>query len=79
MIFHRTMLLPLIITCHLLSGCGATSDESLTSETADTPDTSSTENTVTSALVINEIVAASHDGADWIELYATGASVNLSD
>jgi len=71
------MLLPLIITSQLLSGCGGASEESSTAQESSSSESSSG---VTSALVINEIVAASsEDGTDWIELYVASGSVNLSD
>ena len=56
----------------LLSACGgSSSDDSTTDDSTSSP--------TTGTIVINEIVAkAADDGSDWIELYVTEGSVDLS-
>jgi len=82
MMIPRTIALLSITGCLFLSGCGG-GEESTTTETTTTDTTTDdgdSGNTITPSLVINEIVAAaSDDGNDWIELYATEDGVNLAD
>lgn len=64
----------LIISCTLLSACGGSGSSSSDTDTDTDPVVES------SSLVINEIVAsAADDGNDWIELYASEGSVDLSN
>lgn len=69
----------LIISCSILIGCGSSGDSSTESVTEN--ETVVDDNTdEASSLVINEIVASASDGGnDWIELYATEGSVDLSN
>ena len=64
---------PLAATVIFMSGCGGSSSSLTDSDTSSTV-------TEGNSLVINEIVAKdSGGGDDWIELYVTQGSVNLSD
>lgn len=68
-------LILVIISIILLVSCGGSSSDDSTELTTDDPTTDSDAGT----LVVNEIVAkAADDGNDWIELYVTEGSVDLS-
>lgn len=71
MLYRSTRhLIFIAISTALLANCGGSSGDDSTELTTDSD---------TGTLVINEIVAKSaDDGNDWIELYATGGSVDLS-
>ena len=71
MLYRSTRhLIFIAISTALLANCGGSSSDDSTELTTDSD---------TGTLVINEIVAKSaDDGNDWIELYATGGSVDLS-
>jgi hypothetical protein len=73
---HTFLSYSFLLSSTLLLGCGGsgTSDETDESDTTET-----TQPTITSSIVINEIVANAADGGnDWIELYAVEGSVDLS-
>lgn len=66
-------LMSLAISCSLFIGCGSSGGSSDSSEN-DTDTGSNSAN-----IVINEVVASATDGGnDWIELYVTSGSVDLS-
>ena len=76
---HKTVLevvarwvpLPLAVALSLLSGCGGGSSNTITNTSASNS---------SGTLVINEVMAKdSAGGNDWIELYVTAGTVNLSD
>ena len=72
----------LILSSTALYGCGSSDSSASDSAEEETESTEVTESTpaATSNLVINEIVAKASDGGnDWIELYATDGSVDLSN
>ncbi|WP_426358190.1 CotH kinase family protein [Pseudocolwellia sp. HL-MZ19] len=72
----------LILSSTALYGCGSSDTSASDSGEEETGSTEVTESTpaATSNLVINEIVAKASDGGnDWIELYATDGSVDLSN
>ena len=74
---HHTFLsYSFLLSSTLLVGCGGSGTSDVTDE-SETPET--TVPTITSSLVINEIVANAADGGnDWIELYAVEGSIDLS-
>ena len=81
--YNPLFLCSLLISSSLVVGCGSSSEDSETSdsviETDNSQDTSGG-TTTSSTLIINEVVAAAADGGnDWIELYASGGEVTLSD
>jgi spore coat protein CotH len=69
----RPKLLAVAIVSALVAGCGGESS-------SDASATNTSETASTGTVVINEIVAKdASGGSDWIELYVTEGSVNLSD